>query len=364
MSRSQEDTQIECFRLIHTLNKKVLFLEKEVKRMRAVVEGEETLAMEKEKQLQYKETVLGINRDQLKDRSSYKPLSDLAKTLLDAKIQFDRLDGNGNGVLESLEILELADWCWEQFGRKIRRRDKIRMTDELLEKTDKNQDGKIDFDEFAEWFVATINEFKRREKEKAQLQTFDESSEDEDEDGEAQITNNLSPRAQLIREHKQQTWQSAAKHADKKHQKNKKTPRNVHGSSSITRDQKQSASPSMSSDLEPWQLIAGGSKLSRSRVQLFLRINTHKDNEKNTLGQQDLDDLLARCNVKAKDIPNMSAKFCKYFGSNQNDQVTFKQFESKLENNANEKDLYEIVQKLYSQPSQQILLNQVSNLWS
>jgi len=345
-------------------------LEKEVKRMRAVVEGEETLALEKEKQLQKKEEKLGITRDQLKDRQSeYKPLSDLAKTLLDAKIQFDRLDANKNGVLESLEILDLADWCWEQFGRKIRRREKIRMTDELIAKADTNQDGKIDFDEFAEWFVSTINDFKRKEKENCKLTTFDDSSEDED-DGDDDLKA-ISPRIALIRDQKkkngsnQSTKQWSRASPDQK--ANERTVQVQSPSKSKDRPDSfrsyspvQKARPSPRVDpipkiqelenaeghlTQPWHKLAGSQNLSKSRVQLFLRLNLNKD-KKNTLGMEDIKELLLNCGVKSGHIGVMTRKFCTYFKSNTQGEVNFQEFEAMLSNKCNEKDLYEIVQKL------------------
>jgi len=97
----------------------------------------------------------------------------ISSLLLTAKRRFEELDANGNGFLEASELTQLTDWCMKAFkprekygeGRRIKKRDRHKATEELMKIADRNDDGKIDFDEFAEWFVSEVNMIKRRKKE-------------------------------------------------------------------------------------------------------------------------------------------------------------------------------------------------------
>lgn len=102
-----------------------------------------------------------------------KPEMDISSLLITAKRRFEELDANGNGFLEASELTQLTDWCMKAFkprekygeGRRIKKRDRHKATEELMKIADRNDDGKIDFDEFAEWFVSEVNVIKRRKKE-------------------------------------------------------------------------------------------------------------------------------------------------------------------------------------------------------
>jgi len=200
--------QKECGRLIHILTRKLKKLESEVARMRILVQAEEQ--------------TFSPNGDPLSPRLSVQPRSpsdlnwndvvvknkqrqpglDLAQSLKEAKKKFDELDRNGNGTLEGTELLALSDWCWNQFpvsGKEVSKQNRKQAAADLLERTDHNRDGKVDFDEFAEWFVRFISKFKKQKHEisTSPAQRYEEAWKDSSEDGydENVPAGNRSPRA-------------------------------------------------------------------------------------------------------------------------------------------------------------------------
>ena len=84
--------------------------------------------------------------------------AEMDKTLVRARKKFDRLDVNGNGVLDGDELVELSDWLWSSFhpgGRALTEEEKQAGVDKLLHRLDENGDGVMEFEEFREWFHAT-----------------------------------------------------------------------------------------------------------------------------------------------------------------------------------------------------------------
>jgi len=81
-----------------------------------------------------------------------------------AKEMFTEFDKNSSGTLEGDEILKIADWILDVYapdGFRIRKLDKIYASNELVDKCDKNHDGALDFAEFAEWVLQTMNFLKK-----------------------------------------------------------------------------------------------------------------------------------------------------------------------------------------------------------
>lgn len=83
---------------------------------------------------------------------------EMATLLAHARQRFDQLDTDCDGSLYGDEVMELSDWVWGSFHPGGEPLSDQRRADEALQlvaRVDKNQDGKIDFDEFARWFIGT-----------------------------------------------------------------------------------------------------------------------------------------------------------------------------------------------------------------
>ena len=81
-----------------------------------------------------------------------------------ARVKFDSLDVDGNGVLEGNEVLALADWVWDSFHAPAddmlvnvdpTPEDREEYAHKLLQTLDKNGDKQLDFQEFSAWFSRT-----------------------------------------------------------------------------------------------------------------------------------------------------------------------------------------------------------------
>ena len=94
----------------------------------------------------------------------HEPSDDQSKSSGDPKVnealsrarrQFDRLDADGNGVLEGEELEALAEWVWSSFhpgGEALPPGERQKQADILVGQMDLNGDGVVDFDEFAACF--------------------------------------------------------------------------------------------------------------------------------------------------------------------------------------------------------------------
>jgi len=477
MTRHSRNVQKECGRLIHILTKKLKKLESEVARMRILVQAEEQ--------------TFSPNGDPLSPRLSVQPRSptdldwndvvvknkqrqpglDLAQSLKEAKKKFDELDRNSNGTLEGTELLALSDWCWNQFpvsGKEVSKQNRKQAAADLLERTDHNRDGKVDFDEFAEWFVRFISKFKKQKHQisSSPAQRYEEARKDSSEDGydENVPARNRSPGAltpplgsrfhrhtnnntrttsttpaktaqqrrwedtpmgkkeppskadpfrMKVSEHKRQeakpkspvvasvsvnhrfnlssttpasrpsaspyrTTPQATRPSASPYRaspvrnnptpvrnnptptrnnttptRNNPTPVRTNPSPSPLRKTPARTSPTVPKKKvvrrqqtneveEPWMVLANFQKPAKNRVQLFLRLNTNRDNK---LGEKEIRPLLIKCGIPRHKLDVTLDAFCQHFGSS-NGCVTFKQFEKVLPSNANEREIYNIVSKL------------------
>ena len=68
------------------------------------------------------------------------------------------MDVDGNGVLNGDELTKLSLWVFDSFhpgGEPISAAQKQQEADKLLNRIDKNKDGVLEFEEFAQWFTKT-----------------------------------------------------------------------------------------------------------------------------------------------------------------------------------------------------------------
>jgi len=75
-----------------------------------------------------------------------------------AKTKFDQYDVDNNGVLGSDEVLQIADWVWQNFepnGENLTETQRLELANHLIQKYDNDGSGTLDFKEFVEWFIVT-----------------------------------------------------------------------------------------------------------------------------------------------------------------------------------------------------------------
>ena len=85
------------------------------------------------------------------------------RRLVRARKKFTNLDKDNSGSLEGDEIKNLALWVFSSFrspgsSKRMTEDDKSAAVTRLLEEADTNKDGKVDFDEFASWYIMTCEE--------------------------------------------------------------------------------------------------------------------------------------------------------------------------------------------------------------
>jgi len=93
--------------------------------------------------------------------------AELDKMLMKARKKFNKLDVNGDNVLEGDELIGMAIWVWSSFhpgGKPLTNQEKEEEASKLLTRLDKNGDGFMSFDEFSEWCRKTFVEIERYRK--------------------------------------------------------------------------------------------------------------------------------------------------------------------------------------------------------
>ena len=77
------------------------------------------------------------------------------ETLVQARIKFDELDTNGNGLLDGDELVQLVEWLWtscHSIGEPLSDKHRATKVAKLLWRLDANGDGCMSFEEFGGWF--------------------------------------------------------------------------------------------------------------------------------------------------------------------------------------------------------------------
>ena len=80
------------------------------------------------------------------------------KQLARARKKFQQMDKDGNGMIEGEELDTLAKWLFESFhpgGTAVPPEVIEKEAAKLKKRLDKDNNGKLDFGEFAAWFTRT-----------------------------------------------------------------------------------------------------------------------------------------------------------------------------------------------------------------
>eukprot|EP00658_Telonema_sp_P-2_P004854 TRINITY_DN11814_c0_g1_i1.p1 TRINITY_DN11814_c0_g1~~TRINITY_DN11814_c0_g1_i1.p1 ORF type:complete len:315 (-),score=88.24 TRINITY_DN11814_c0_g1_i1:125-1024(-) len=86
------------------------------------------------------------------------------KALARARKKFEKLDVDGNGVLQGEELETLVHWLWSSFhpdGEPLSAEQQEAETSKLMGQLDSNGDAGLSFDEFGEWFNNTCASVER-----------------------------------------------------------------------------------------------------------------------------------------------------------------------------------------------------------
>ena len=105
------------------------------------------------------------------------------KQLKKARAKFEEIDshGDGNGVLNGAELEDLARWVFSGFhpaGEQLDAQQLQAEVTELLARLDKNRDGVLGFDEFADWFTFTCAEMHRYRQQRSSVHEFVQTFQD------------------------------------------------------------------------------------------------------------------------------------------------------------------------------------------
>ena len=86
------------------------------------------------------------------------------EAVVNARAKFRELDKDDSGTLEGDELVALAEWIWSSFhpeGVACSAEEKAAMVEKLLHRLDENEDGRLSFSEFEEYFERTAEAMKR-----------------------------------------------------------------------------------------------------------------------------------------------------------------------------------------------------------
>jgi len=336
---------------------------------------------------------------------------DASETLTFAWKKFKDFDANNSGYLDGDEILLLADWIWQFFakdGSKVRRIDGIRAKNKLISMFDANSDGKLDFEEFSEWFLSTANELKagtgyqksrtstaRRTRAPRQRQTpvFDKDPSDgvDTSEPKPELTPKFPPLSSSyppqeftlkfpalssptpsasspiyppqVSPHTQQKGRNnmTSKRSQTEERDFRPKASRDRRASDLIRPKpgnmyKQSRKPiydkrdmtrpakTKTAGKEPWKCLLNFKTEARNCIQLFLRFDR---TGKNFLGEKEILGILDRCQVRKRDQQYVLKTFVKKFGG-ENKKITLENFVDFLPPTANEKHIYVMVMDILS----------------
>lgn len=333
--RAELDTQVDAFRQIVLLRSTITSLERElVDLKRRALQN-----VQKAKQQQEEEEIV-------EDREELIMVNDVSELLVLAREKFEEFDSNKSGFLDGDEMLDLADWVWSVFsqdGAEIRKVDSILAKSELITKCDKNADGVLDFGEFAEWFLESVNKLKNNNKGEARTGSGDANDAMDFSEGdrigiqrEAQLRQRglrQKPAQPAVKERKQESRKPVVKPTSRQHMGDAPTGAPA---------RRQTASSTKKAELlakEPWRRLLKYKSPARNCIQLFLRLDRA---QQNFLGQNEILEILQRCGVKRANMGHVSNELIKKFGG-KDGKITLENFVDLLPANAFEKHIYVMV---------------------
>jgi len=370
--------QIDAFKQIVTLRAAVESLSKELTdlKRRAIInvqKQQEAAAVEESK----------------RDRNEIAKCNDIFETLDLAREKFAEFDANHSGYLDGDEMLILADWVWSVFsldGSKIRQIDSIRAKNRLLTKFDANSDGKLDFEEFALWFLETWNALKKQ----GGISLDDGDKDDANEYIHPKPASRLrniggkpySPQQSRLRNIGDPSYaKKSPMTTPSRSMKTSQTPQRPYASSTLQGNAstfnrnnspmvpKRSTTPMYNTRTSPtpisqrsqfssqkrtsptptstkggnkgelWRCLLKYREPARNCIQLFLRFDRSGTN---TLSSTATRDILKRCGVKPIKMPTVQRAFVKKFGATGN-EISLEKFVETLPPKANEKFLFLLV---------------------
>merc|ERR1719219_781438 len=326
--------QVDAFKQIVTLRSAVSSLQRELidLKRRALVNV----------QKQQERDAIATSK---REREEITQCSDIFELLNLAKKKFVEFDTNRSGYLDGDEMLVLADWIWSVFsldGSKVRQTDTIRAKNRLLTKFDSNSDGKLDFEEFALWFLETWNSLKKTG---TVQDDFNDVNEWRDptpmlhyysNDRYSRIRSKKSPMSSPRRPNSKQPYSSSFTRSPSTGYKSKASP--LYSSSPLARNQMQKRDMSKLRKA-PWRVLLKYREPARNCIQLFLRFDR---SGKNILSETSIRDILDRCGVRQEKMDTVVKAFVKKFGEN-GSQISLEKFVETLPPKADERQLYLLV---------------------
>lgn len=358
--RSENEKQVEAFKQIVALRAHIDTLQRELVdlKRRAIqnisIEMENTNAADIQKDKEKMQTVEGT-----------------AELLQMAREKFEDFDKNKSGFLDGDEMLLLAEWVWSVFsagGEKVERVDQILASNDLRGKFDKNQDGVLDFEEFAEWFLNTVNNLKRLQKVEAEAAIYqlkdrqgDQGEEFQVSDLQRQMRNQLSSKSPSQKRGQFQgitgklQSMSQPRSVSPYNEQNEADPRNG-GKTDYLVNQYSAASPTnqpgesilIAQESDAWKCLLKFTKPARNCIQLFLRLDRE---QQHYLGQKEIHSLLQAASVEHSLWNQVTDEFvAKFQGVSKT--ITLEQFADFLPPEATEKNIYIIIVSILAELGQ------------
>jgi len=84
-----------------------------------------------------------------------------------AKTKFDQYDVDNSGTLGTDEVLQIADWVWQNFepnGEPLKETQRLELANHLIDKYDRDNSKTLNFKEFVDWFLETTKRLEERER--------------------------------------------------------------------------------------------------------------------------------------------------------------------------------------------------------
>lgn len=101
------------------------------------------------------------------ERTTTRAKKAVNKQLERARKKFKQIDTDGNGTLDRLEMLNLADWVFQSFhpgGKKLTEAEQDMEVAKIMQSADTDGDGLMSFEEFEVWFRGTADQIYQQQR--------------------------------------------------------------------------------------------------------------------------------------------------------------------------------------------------------